>query len=217
MGPETRSRLAARAASPTFSWQEGGGGREHFLLCTDSRGDVIRQLSQLLRMAAPGPKVNCGQGGGARAGARRRGRALSLPQQLCAPPGLQSRKRPPDPLHRTVAPSFRTHLPPARSGMHLRRPKRHFLCPILIAVSLVGPSTRNLLKHKLPPFSLPPLKPHFLSPIHGRKESIFPYCTPPMKSKTNRKCYVFIKYPLHSINFHPLRPLILLIHFLKVS
>lgn len=28
------------AASPTFSWQEGGGG-EHFLLCTDSSRDVI--------------------------------------------------------------------------------------------------------------------------------------------------------------------------------
>lgn len=68
VGPETRSRPAAESSEPHFLLAGRGVGGEHFLLCTDSRGDVIAVSSFLT--AAPGPKVNCGQGGSAQLGAR---------------------------------------------------------------------------------------------------------------------------------------------------
>lgn len=152
MGPETRSREAAESSEPHFL-QAGRGEAESISCCALTAGETSSPSAP--SDGRPGAKGQLRAGRG-RAGARRRGRALRLPPQPCAPPGLQSHKRPPDALPFTVAPSCGTHLPPpppppARRGAHLQRLKKHFPCPILIAVTLIGLSTRNLLKHqKLP-------------------------------------------------------------------
>lgn len=132
VGPETRSRPDAESSEPHFLLAGRGVGGEHFLLCTDSRGDVIAVSS--FGQPPRGQRSAVG-----RAGARSQERALRLPTQPCAPPGLQSRKRPLDQaLPSTEAPSCRAHLPPGRRGLHLQRLKTHFPCPVLIAVCLPG-------------------------------------------------------------------------------
>lgn len=72
--PKLGRLLEQRAPlSPGRKW----GGGEHFLLCTDSQGDVIA-------VSAFGWPPLGQRSAAGRAGARRRGRALRLPLQRCA-------------------------------------------------------------------------------------------------------------------------------------
>lgn len=120
-----------RAASPTFSWQEGGVGGEHFLLCTDSRGDVIAVSSFLT--AAPGPKVSCGQGGSAQPGARAqapnaalRAPGSAVPQEATWRPALHSGSL------------LQDSPPPSKKRLAFSEAEDAFSLPSLIAICLPG-------------------------------------------------------------------------------
>lgn len=152
------------AASPTFSWQEGGRRRAFPVVHWQQQR---RHHSQLLRVAARGQSSAAG-----RAGARRRGRAPRLPLHPWVG-DLLSRSRPLDALSSTVALYCQSHFPPER-GKHLQGPQEPLsrLSPDL--VSLTGVSTRNLLwsiksenhlSWLLSPIPPTPIQSHFLSPI----------------------------------------------------
>lgn len=164
VGPETRSRPAARSSEPHFLLA-GRGRRRAFPVVHWQQ--QRRHHSQLLRVAAPGQSSAAG-----RAGARRRGRAPRLPLHPWVW-DLLSRSRPLDALPSTVALYCRGHFPPER-GKHLQGPQEPLsrLSPDL--VSLPGLSNGNLLwstksgNHLsclLSPIPPTPVQSHFLSPI----------------------------------------------------
>lgn len=110
------------AASPTFSWQEGGGG-EHFLLCTDSSRDVITvSYFGWPPRAKVQPRAGRGRAdGGARRGSR------------CIPGcGIYS----PGPDHLTPCPlqwlSTAGAISPQKEASIFRAPKNHFPGSVLI-------------------------------------------------------------------------------------
>lgn len=144
VGPETRSRPGAESSEPHFLLAGRGVGGEHFLLCTDSRGDVIAGSS--FGQPPRGQRSAVG-----RAGARSQERAPRLPTLPCAPPGLQSAATWRPALHRGSPPPRKKRLAPSEAEDALSPPRSwlQFAYQESFAASKV-------VCH-------PPLKPHFLS------------------------------------------------------
>lgn len=131
MGPETRSRPAAESSEPHFLLAGRGVGGEHFLLCTDSRGDVIAVSSFLT--AAPGPKVSCGHGGSAQLGARAeapnaalRAPGSAVPQEATWRPALHSGSL------------LQDSPPPSKKRLAFSEAEDAFSLPSLMAICLPG-------------------------------------------------------------------------------
>lgn len=123
VGPETRSRPAARSSEPHFLLAGRGGGGERFLLCTDSSRDVITvSYFGWPPRAKVQPRAGRGRaGGGARRGSR------------CIPGcGIYS----PGPDHLTPCPlqwlSTAGAISPLKEASIFRAPKNHFPGSVLI-------------------------------------------------------------------------------------
>lgn len=112
------------AASPTFSWQEGGEA-ESVSCCALTAAETSSQSAT--SGGRPGPKFSRGQGGGAQAGAR-----AAAPDASLGVGGIYS----PGPDHLTPCPlqwlSTAGAISPQKEASIFRAPKNHFLGSVLI-------------------------------------------------------------------------------------